>query len=110
MAEGDQPWKPGLATKLINKIACNKLCNLSLTLHAKERLSERSLLISDAMFVLKQGFVYEEPEPSTLVGLCKYVIESQSPNSGARFLKVVCVPDEKSCQIKIITIMWRDDK
>lgn len=110
MATEDQPWKPGVATKHINAIASDKKLNLAITTHAKERMLERGLLMSDLLFVLKKGHVYEEPQASTVVGLCKYSVESQSPNSGARFLRVVAVPDGKACQIKIITIMWRDEK
>lgn len=110
MSSDDQPWKPGVATKLINGIAQDKKCDLSITAHAKERMQQRSLLMSDVLFVLRNGYVYEEPEPSTIAGLCKYSVESQSPNSGARFLRVVAVPDKKSCQIKVVTIMWRDEK
>jgi hypothetical protein len=110
MAADDQPWKPGGATTRINDIARNKQCDLALTVHTRERLAQRGLVIGDLLYVLKNGYVYEEPEESTIVGLYKYKIESQSPNSGARFLRAVVVPDEQSCQIKAITIMWRDEK
>lgn len=110
MGIGDQPWKSAVATTRINGIARNKQCDLALTVHAKKQLAKRSLVISDLLYVLKNGHVYEEPEASTIAGLYRYKIESQSPNSGARFLRVVAVPDEKSCQIKIITIMWRDER
>ncbi len=72
-------------------------------------MNERGLIMSDVLFVLKHGFVYEEPEPSTVPGLFKYKVDSQSPNSGARFLRVVAIPDKESCQIKVVTIMWRDE-
>jgi hypothetical protein len=110
MAVDDQPWKPGVATTRINEIARNKQCDLALKMHAKERLAQRGLLMSDLLFVLKNGYVYEEPEESTIAGLYRYKIESQSPNSRARFLRAVVVPDGKSCQIKVVTIMWRDEK
>lgn len=95
---------------MINKIAGSKQCDLAITGHARERMSERGLIMSDVLFVLKNGFVYEEPEVSTLDGFFKYVVESQSPNSGSRTLKVVAIPDPdlRSCQLKIVTVMWRD--
>lgn len=65
--------------------------------------------MSDLIYVLKTGLVYEDPEPSTVQGLYKYKVEGRSPNSGSRFLRVVVVPDEPSCQLKAITIMWRDE-
>jgi hypothetical protein len=110
MAAEDQPWKPAVATKRINEIARNKQCDLAFTKHATERLTQRSLMIGDLRYVLKYGHVYEEPEGSTIAGLYRYKIENQSPNSGARFLRAVVVPDGKSRQIKVITIMWRDEK
>lgn len=110
MATDDQLWKPGVATQRINAIARNQQCVLALKVHAKDRLAQRGLLMSDLLFVLRNGYVYEEPEESTLAGFYKYRIESQSPNSGARFLRAVVVPDGKACQIKVITIMWRDEK
>jgi hypothetical protein len=110
MPNDDQPWKPAKATEMINAISRSKTCGFSYKLHAKERMDERGLLVSDVLYVLRHGYVYAEPEASTLNGFYKYQVESQSPNSGARFLRVVDVPDAKSCQIKVITIMWRDEK
>jgi len=105
----DQPWKPASATQIINEIAGCKTCDFHYTMHAKQRINERGLIVSDILFVLRNGYVYDDPETSTLNGLYKYQVESQSPNSGARFLRVIAVPDKKSCQIKVITIMWRDE-
>lgn len=110
MAAPKQPWKPSDATRLINEIAKRDQCGFAYKRHAKERMNERGLIVSDLLYVLRNGFVYEEPEASTLEGYFKYRVEAQSPNSGSRFLRVVVVPDEKSSQIKVITIMWRDEK
>jgi hypothetical protein len=109
MSETNQPWSPALATKLIRAIASDLNCSFAYTAHARERLNERGLIMSDVLFVLRQGFVYGVPEKSTIKGLYKYKVENQSPNSGARFLRVVAIPDKKSCQIKVVTIMWRDE-
>ncbi len=103
-----QPWKPSDATKIINQVAKELLCEFSYTQHAKERMDERNLIISDVLFVLRGGYVYAEPEESTIDGFYKYQIEGKSPNSGARSLRVVAVPDPSQCQIKVITIMWKD--
>jgi Domain of unknown function (DUF4258) len=108
--DDDQPWVPARASISINEIARNKQCDFSYTKHAKDRLDERRLITSDVMYVLKNGHVYEEPEASTMKGFYKYKVECQSPNSGARFLRVVVIPDRKSCQLKMITIMWRDEE
>lgn len=104
------PWTPPIATREINAIAGNRMCSLAITQHAKERMDERSLIMSDVLYVLKNGFVYDDPEPSTLEDFNKYALEGKSPNSGSRYLRVIAIPDKKSCQIKVITIMWRDEK
>jgi hypothetical protein len=83
---------------------------MSFALHVRERLDERGLIMSDLLYVLRRGFVYDDPQESTLPTFFKYRIESQSPNSGSRYLRVVAVPDHMACQIKVITIMWRDEK
>ena len=108
MADPKQPWKTSDATSIINRIAKNPLCEFSYTKHVRDRMSERNLIISDILYVLRTGYVYEEPEESSIDGFYKYQIEGQSPNSGARYLRVIAVPDPNECQIKVITIMWRD--
>ena len=44
----------------------------------------RDLSIGDVLFVLRHGFVFEEPQASTQEELFKYLPESRSPNSGNR--------------------------
>lgn len=109
MAVIKQPWKPSEATRQINAIACELNCDLAYTKHARDRMAERNLIVSDALFLLKNGFVYRDPEESSIDGLYKYCVEGQTPNSGPRFLRLVVVPDPAACQIKIITAMWRDE-
>ena len=109
MPDPQQPWKPADATLIINEIASARMCTFSYTVHARERMAERGLILSDLLFALRSGFVYSVPEESTIKGYYKYKVESQTPNSGSRSLRLVVVPDRKSCQIKVITIMWRDE-
>ena len=112
MAEPAQPWKPGDATQIINRIVRDPSCRFSYTVHVKERMAERNIVMSDLLFALKNGNVYDIPteaDQSTIPGYYKYKVECQTPNSGSRTLRVVAVPDSKSCQIKVITIMWRDE-
>jgi hypothetical protein len=109
MSSKKQPWSAAEATRLINEIAKNKQCDFARTKHSVERMSERGLIMSDLLFVLKNGFVYGEAKESTIKGLYKYEVEGQSPNSGSRILKVVAIPDYSSCQLKVVTIMWRDE-
>lgn len=110
MVRDKQPWTPAEATAAINEISANKSCDLAITRHARDRMNERGLIMSDLLFVLKNGFVYDNPQESTVEGFFKYVVESQSPNSGSRVLKVVAIPDSKSCRLKIVTFMWRDEQ
>jgi hypothetical protein len=109
MANGPGAWKPAEATKRIN--GCAKGDNLTLTFafHAKERLDERGLVMGDLLYLLKTGFVYEEPEESTRADHFKYRIEGTTPNSDGRTIRAVVIPSG-GCEIKIVTVMWRDEK
>jgi hypothetical protein len=78
-------------------------------LHAIERLSERNLIMSDVLFALKNGFVYAKAVKSTRNGYHKYAIECRTPNSGGREIRVIVIPDQQSCNMKVITVMWVDE-
>jgi hypothetical protein len=72
-------------------------------------MSHRELLVGDVLYVLKHGFVLSDhPEPSTKPGLYKYEIESRTPNSGSRTVRVVAIPDASRIEIKVVTVMWVD--
>jgi len=105
----DQPWKPADATLIIRRLANDSKLKLQWTKHAKDRLSERDLIISDVLYVLKQGIVYEDGEQSTQPGLYKYLIESRAPNSGNRVVRLVVIPDEPRIWIKLVSVMWVDE-
>lgn len=79
---------------------------LSFTEHLKERLAERDLLIGDVLYVLKSGFVYEDPSPATQPDLYRYKMETRTPNSNNRVVRVVVIPDPARCWAKIVTVMW----
>lgn len=103
------PWDNRTATEKIREMARSKKLGLIYKLHAKDRLMERNLIMSDVLFVLKNGFVHSDAEPSTREGFHKYCVESRSPNSGGRELRVVVIPDLKACKLKIVTVMWVDE-
>lgn len=105
-----KPWAPDKATREIQAIARSKALTLSYKLHAKERIAELGLTTSDVLFVLKNGFVYEEPEPATRSEYNRYKIESLSPNSGRRKVGLVVIPDKAGSLIKIVTVMWIDER
>ncbi|XBQ16289.1 MAG: DUF4258 domain-containing protein [Oceanicaulis sp.] len=108
MADLTQELKPADATKLINAFAADMGLSLTWTLHGKQRLRERSLIIADVMHVLCTGFVHVRPQPASR-GFWKYQIEGASPNSGGRTVRVVVFPGPGP-SLKIVTVMWRDER
>jgi hypothetical protein len=103
-----QPWKPADATDAIRHIAKLDDMMLDLTGHARSQMVARDLILGDVLHVLKHGFVYEEPEPATREGCYKYKVETTSPSS-ARVVRVVAIPWVNPLEIKIVTVMWRDE-
>lgn len=104
-----QPWKSADATDAIRSMGWDAKLTLSYSEHAKERLAERDLITSDILYVLRKGFVYQDPEPATKKGLYKYKMESRTPNSNNRTVRVIIVPNPTNCGIKVITVMWSDE-
>ena len=104
------PWSKKAATENIRAMARSKRFGVHYKLHAMERLSERGLITSDILFVLKNGFVHADAVKSTREGYHKYAMESRSPNSGGREVRVIVIPDYKTCTVKIVTVMWVDEK
>lgn len=72
-------------------------------------MDERGLLMGDVLHVLKHGFVYEKATESTQSGLFKYVVESTTPNSGGRTVAIVVIPSTSNA-IKVVTVMWKDER
>ena len=105
-----QPWTPADATDEIRAIATSERPPLSLILtkHASEQMQERSLYTGDVLFILKQGFVFGNAVASTRAGYYKYAVQSRSPNSGNRTVRVIAIPDPDRGHVKIVTVMWVD--
>lgn len=103
-----QPWSPADATDNIREIAASNFA-LSTTDHYEDRLEERDLTTGDVLYVLKRGFVYEQAEKSTRSKCFKYRIDGSTPNSGGRLLRLVVVPCADPKEIKIVTVMWKDE-
>jgi len=108
MKDPSEELNPADATKLINGFAADREMQLTWSLHGKERLRERDLILADVLHVLRRGFVYEKPKNASR-GFWKYKIEGQSPNSGGRTVRVVVIP-ASGPSLKIVTVMWRDEK
>ena len=109
LASPKQPWKPADATDQIRGLAINSRLALHLSQHAKDQMMEREIYTSDVLHVLKHGFVYDRPEDATKANCFKYKIESTSP-VGPKVVKLVVIPWISPPEIKIVTVMWRDEK
>lgn len=72
-------------------------------------MAERDLIVGDVLYVLKNGFVRMEPEPATREGFMRYAMETRTPNSNSREVRVVAIPDRAQCWIKIVSVMWVDE-
>lgn len=104
-----QPWTPADATDSIRRISLSEGLTLIPTRHALAQMSDRQLFTGDVLYILKQGFVLDDPRESTRPGFYKYNVVSRSPNSGSRTVRVVAIPDAERCEVKIVTVMWVDD-
>jgi len=101
-------WTPAEATKRIWSCARGEKLDLHWKEHALERLAERDLIVSDILFLLKYGTVFDEGQPADMPGFFKYKIESKTPNSEGRVVAAIVLPSG-GCDIKIITVMWKDE-
>jgi hypothetical protein len=109
MPERPGRWSPADATTRIDECARSPKLSLALTAHAKERMVERDLIVSDVLYLLRTGFVYEEGEAASREGFFKYRVEGTTPNSGGRTVAAVVIPDGGR-SLKLVTVMWRDEK
>lgn len=102
------PWSNADATDNLRLLAKDQKLKLHLTKHALEQMKSRDLFVGDVMHVLRNGFVYEQPEKATRPGCFKYKIESSSP-AGMRTVRIVVIPWINPPELKIVTVMWRDE-
>lgn len=103
-----EPWSPAQATERIRSIAGGEH-SLSYKRHALDQMNERGLLTGDILYLLKNGFVYVDPEESTRKPYWKYQMQCRTPNSNNREVRVVVIPDWKRKGFKLITVMWADE-
>ena len=100
MAKGPGIWTAAIATKRINACARGDNLRLIYKVHAREQMFARDLLIQDVLHVLRFGsFMMKERNQRNQTIL----------NSGGRMVRLVVVPDGM-CSMKIITVMWKDEK
>ncbi|MFN3549573.1 MAG: DUF4258 domain-containing protein [Mesorhizobium sp.] len=107
--KASEPWDPSRATNEIRSIARDPKLSLTYKIHARERLAERGLVISDVLHALKFGNVYEAPLPAHASGMFRYRVDCKTPNSGSRSIGVVVIPARPERLIKVITVMWIDE-
>ena len=103
-----EPWNPTRATERLRAIAKSEYFNVSFKRHALEQLAIRDLTTSDALYVVKNGFVHRPAIAATQLGLFRYCIECTTPNS-SRGVRVVIIPSMNACEAKIVTVMWVDE-
>jgi len=99
---------PARATEHIRAKSRSSDFRIDWTKHAIQQMLDRELIPGDVLHVLKNGFVYNPGQPSTRIGLYNYQMESPSPNSGGRTVRVVVIPFPTSA-IKVVTVMWVDE-
>ena len=78
--------------------------------HALDQMALRVITTPDVIYVLRNGFVYKEAIPATQPGLFRYAINSPSPNSNRREIRVILIPSLQSAAAKIISVMWADEQ
>ncbi|MBI3703047.1 MAG: DUF4258 domain-containing protein [Rhizobiales bacterium] len=105
-----QPWKPADAPDEIRRIAKSPTLKLTYREHAIDQIKERDLIVGDVLHALKNGFVYSDAQTTTKSNLFKYLMESKTPNSGNRAIRVVVIPDPSRCWLKVLTVMWVDER
>ena len=71
---------------------------------------QRDLIVGDLLYLLRRGFVYDRPEQATRPEFWKYKVEGSKPNSGGRIVRTVAIPDCVRKQVKIVTVMWKDER
>ena len=104
-----QPWNSATATQQINRKARDEAFSVALKVHAEEQMADRNLIMSDVLHVLRNGFVYTEPQSAKTKGTYLYRVESTSPNSKGRTVAVVVIPSPTPAVV-IVTVMWVDEK
>lgn len=106
----DEPWNATDATNRLREMGNHPALSLAYKLHAKERIAERGIIVSDVLHILKHGFVYQDPVPAKTNGYFKYEIGCLTPNSGNRRICLIVIPSYATMTIKLVTVMWEDER
>jgi len=104
-----EPWNNTDATYALREMGRHPALSIAYKVHATQRLSERGIIVSDILHLLRTGFVYNEPTPATQLGYYKYEMEGLTPNSAGRRIGTVVIPNPQRMTIKVVTVFWVDD-
>ena len=78
LVEVAEPW-PARATERIRAIASSEDFTPSWKKHAREQLEERSLIMGDLLYLLRNGFVFENACPATRKPYWRYQNSMYNP-------------------------------
>ncbi len=102
-------WSPKEAEERIHAyVETSPDFTLSYMVHAGDRMRERGITTSDIMYVLKNGYIDEEPQKEDRPGHFKYKMCGRSPNTGSREICLIVIPDPDKPTIEVVTVMWKD--
>lgn len=108
-ARPQEPWRPTDATYALREIGRHPALSLAYKVHAQQRLAERGITTSDILYLLRNGFVYEEAVPATTAGYYRYELRGLTPNSDSREICAVVIPNANTMKIKVVTVFWVDE-
>ncbi|OUD09054.1 hypothetical protein BVC71_10090 [Marivivens niveibacter] len=105
-----EPWSPTNATYAIREIGQHPALSLAYKVHATQRLLDRGITTSDVLYLLRNGYVYDDPSSATQHGYFRYKIQGKTPNSEGRDVAAVVVPNYNTKTVKVVTVMWVDEQ
>ena len=104
-----EPWSKTDATYALREMGNHPGLSLAYKVHATQRLSERGIIVSDVLQLLRTGFVYKDSVEARNRGYYKYEIEGFTPNSAGRKIGAIVIPSVISMTIKVVTVYWIDE-
>ncbi len=102
-------WNPAEATEKLREMAGHPAFSLAYKTHATKRIAERGIIVSDLLYLLRNGFVLLPAVAATQVGYFKYTMQSVTPNSEGRIIQMIVIPNYENCSLKVVTVMWKDE-
>ena len=106
------PYKPFKEKELLDFLQENRgIERIAWTEHARQRLEERGIIMSDVLYLLRHDFELLRIDDTTRSdeGLFKYKIAGYTPNSNNKRICLVIIPSLKTYSVKIVTVMWEKE-